>query len=153
MPPKPKSDDEIPTITEEQLEQMRRKMLRASRKPLLPTGTVTRCVTCKGDMVTTNDLRKVIPTPAGLLVITRLSGAECSSCGTKQFDAAALALILEHSGQEIVGDYETTVSRTSGRMIGTNFKGDLPRVLALKGHERLRWKILDRDHALVKVER
>lgn len=153
MPRKPKETSEVPTVTEEQLRQLRAKMLAAPREPLFPTGTVTRCMSCKGDMVTTNDLRKFVPTPAGLVVIARLPGAKCAACGEQQFDAAALAIILEHSGQEIVSDYETTVSRTSGKMIGTNFKGDLPRVLALKGHERLRWKVLDRDHALVKIER
>lgn len=153
MTPARKPPEDLPAVTEEQLRQLRGKMLASPREPLLPAGTVTQCALCKGAMVTTNDLRKVIPTSAGLLVITRLPGAKCTSCGEQQFDAAALAIILEHSGQEIVSDYETTVSRTSGKMIGTNFKGDLPRVLALKGQERLRWKIIDRNHALVEVER
>ena len=104
-------------------------------------------------MVTTNNLERVIATPTALVVLARLPGAECARCGATSYDPAALALTLEHSGSEIVADYETKVTRTSGSTLGTYFKADLSRVLRLSGKERLRWKVLNKDKALVEVER
>jgi len=142
-----------PRITEDQLASTRRRILSAPRTPLLPAGTVTVCPVCKGEMITTNNLTRAIATPAALVVLTRLPGAECARCGAKEYDPAALAITMEHSGSEIVADYETKVTRASGNTLGTYFKADLSRVLKLSGKERLRWKVLGRDQALVEVER
>ena len=148
-----KTTEEVPRISEEQLERTRRQILAASREPLLPAGTVTVCPVCKGEMVTTNNLRRIIASPMGLIVLTRLPGAECVRCRAKAFDGAALAMTLEQSASEIIADYETKVTRASGSTLGTYFKADLTRVLRLSGKERLRWKVLDEDKALVEVER
>ncbi|MBI4416786.1 MAG: YgiT-type zinc finger protein [Euryarchaeota archaeon] len=142
-----------PMLTDERLEQARKMILATSKAPLLPTGTTTTCPVCKGPMVTTNDLQRVLAVPHGVVVLTRLPGAVCTRCGAKAYDAAAVALTLEHSGSEIIADYETKVTRASGGTLGTYFKADLSRVLRLTGKERLRWKVLDKDQALVEVER
>lgn len=111
------------------------------------------CEICgKETMVTTNNLQVTIPTPGRVRIVTRLPGAECTNCGTKELDAGGAAILEEHRANEIVADYETTVT-TVGPMLATYLKGDLRRVLHLKGKERLRWKIIDRDHAVVEVER
>lgn len=144
---------DVPTLTANQLELTRKLLLSTSREPLLPTGTVTLCQVCRGEMVTTNNLMRVIATPMALVVLTRLPGAQCTRCGARAYDAAALAITLEHSGSEIIADYETRVTRASGSTLGTYFKADLSRVLRLSGKERLRWKVLDQDKALVEVER
>ena len=144
---------DIPRITEAQLELTRKRILSATRNPLFPAGTVTTCPVCKGEMVTTNNLTRAIATPMALVVLTRLPGAECVRCGAREYDPAALAITMEHSGSEIVADYETKVTRASGRTLGTYFKADLSRVLKLSGKERLRWKVLGQDKALVEVER
>jgi len=148
-----KTTEDVPRISGEQLERTRRQIMAVSREPLLPAGTVTVCPVCKGEMVTTNNLSRIIASPMGLIVLTRLPGAECVRCGAKAFDGAALAMILEQSGSEIIADYETKVTRASGSTLGTYFKADLTRVLRLSGKEKLRWKVLDRDKALVEVER
>jgi len=149
----PVPEGEIPVLTTDQLEQAKKLILASSREPLLPTGTMTACQVCKGEMFTTNNLRHIIPTPAGMVILSRLPGAQCLRCGTKQYDPAALAAILEQSDQEIVADYETRVTHASGSTLGTYFKADLTRVLHLSGKERLRWTILDGNNALVEVER
>lgn len=148
-----KADRDIPRITADQLELTRKLLLSTSREPLLPSGTVTVCQVCKGEMVTTNNLTRAIATPAALIVLTRLPGAECVRCGAREYDPAALAIAMEHSGSEIVADYETKVTRASGSTLGTYFKADLSRVLKLSGKERLRWKVLGQDKALVEVKR
>ena len=148
-----KAPKDVPRITEDQLEVTRKLILSASREPLLPAGTVTTCQVCQGEMVTTNSLKRIIAIPMGLIVLTRLPGAECVRCRAREYDPAALAMTLEHSGSEIVADYETKVTRASGSTLGTYFKADLSRVLRLSGKERLRWKVLDQDKALVEVER
>ncbi len=103
-------------------------------------------------MVATNNLHETIATPFGARVVTRLPGAECTYCGTKELDAGGAAILAEFETNEIVADYETTVT-TVGPMLATYLKGDLRRVFELKGREKLRWKIIDRDHAVVEVER
>lgn len=143
----------IPKGTPEQLEEARRLLRSAPREPLLPAGTVTSCQFCgRETMVTTNNLQIAIPTPSGVRIVTRLPGAECVTCGTKHLDAGAAAILEEHRANEIVADYETTVT-TIGPMLATYLKGDLRRIFGLKGKERLRWKIIDRSHAVVEVER
>src|SRR5438552_7410472 len=96
----PVPEGEIPVLTTDQLEQAKKLILASSREPLLPTGTMTACQVCKGEMFTTNNLRHIIPTPAGMVILSRLPGAQCLRCGTKQYDPAALAAILEQSDQE-----------------------------------------------------
>lgn len=143
----------VPEITQSQLDRLKALVLGQSKEPLLPTGTITRCPDCGGVMVTTNSLEKVIPTPNGVLVLTRLPGAKCSKCAAVAYDPGALAIILQHSSMEIVADYETKVTKASGQTLGTYFRSDLTRVLALKGTERLVWKVLDRNHVLVEIDR
>ncbi len=143
----------VPRLTEEQMELTRKMLLSGSREPLLPVGTVTTCQSCGGDMITTNNLRRTIATPAGLIILAGLPGAQCVRCRAVAYDAAAAATILENSSSEIIADYETRVTRASGSTLGTYFKADLSRVLHLSGKEKLRWKVLDEDKALVEVER
>lgn len=145
--------NETPTLTQEQMDLTRKLILASSREPLLPTGTITTCQICNGEMVTTNNLRRTIPVPMGLVILAGLSGAQCTRCRSVAYDAGAIATILEHSGSEIIADYETRVTRASGSTLGTYFKADLTRVLRLAGKEKLRWKVLDGDRALVEVER
>jgi hypothetical protein len=85
-------------------------------------------------------------------IVTRLPGAECRNCGAMSLDPAAIAILAEHEAGEVVADYETRVTRV-GPMLATYLREDLRRVLGLKGKETLRWKIIDRTHALVEVER
>lgn len=146
-------NDDPPTISDEDVERLRQTVRRHPDEPLFEPGTVTECPRCQGPMVTTNDLEETIPTPRGLLVLTRLPGARCTRCDATQFDAAALGIIQRHAADEVVADYETTVTKTSGKTLGTYFKADLRRVLQLTGPERLVWTVLDRDHALVEVAR
>jgi hypothetical protein len=141
------------STTEDQMDLTRKLVLASSRAPLLPTGTITACQVCGGDMVTTNNLRKAIPVPMGLIILAGLPGAQCTRCKSVAYDAGALAAILENSASEIVADYETRVTRASGSTLGTYFRADLSRVLRLSGKERLRWKVLDKDRAFVEVER
>lgn len=144
---------EIPKGTKEDDEEIRRLFRTWSREPLLPTGTVTPCQICgKESMVTTNNLQATIPTPVGVRVVLRLPGAECRHCGSQELDAAAVAMLEEQRSNEIVADYETTVT-TVGPMLATYLKGDLRRILHLRGGERLRWKILDGRRAVIEVER
>lgn len=145
--------DEVPEVSEEQVRDLQARLLETEREPLLPEGEITQCPICGGEMVTTNDLKKAIPTPMGLTVVTRLPGARCTRCDASQYDPAAVALILEHSAEEIIADYETSVTQASGQSLGTYFKKDLSRVLGLEGTEHLRWTVLDKDHALVEIDR
>ena len=150
---RPPDIDSIPRGTPEDIEEGRRLLRSAPREPLLPTGTISTCQTCGEEtMVTTNALEEAIPTPTGLRVVTRLPGAQCTRCGARQMDAGGVAILMEHRANEIVADYETTVT-TIGPMLATYLKGDLRRILHLKGAERLRWKILDGNRARVEVER
>lgn len=145
--------DDVPEITEAQMRRLQAELLGTEREGLLPEGEVTECPVCGGEMESTEDLEKTIPTPRGLTVVTRLSGARCTQCKTRQFDPAAIALIMKHSSQEIVADYETSVTKASGNTLGTYFKKDLSRVLGLTGDEHLRWTVLDEDRALVEIHR
>ncbi len=149
----PPIPNDVPQISKGQLEQLRANVLARSKEPLFATGTVTKCQHCQGEMLTTNNLEKVVPTPQGLTIITRLPGAECIQCGTIQYDPAAARLILEHSASEIIADYETKVTRASGKTLGVYLKADLARVLDLHGKEKMAWKVLDRNHALVAIDR
>lgn len=140
-------------ITQAQLDRLKALVLGQSKEPVLPKGTISKCPDCGGEMVTTNDLEKVIPTPNGVLVLTRLPGAKCTTCGALAYDPGAVSIILQHSSMEIVADYETKVTKASGQTLGTYFKSDLTRVLALKGKERLVWKVLNRNHVLIEIDR
>ncbi len=91
---------DVPGITGGQIRDLQARIRVTTREPLLPEGELTQCAICGGEMVTTNNLQKSISTPHGLTVITRLPGAHCTRCSAAQFDAAATALILEHSEHE-----------------------------------------------------
>jgi hypothetical protein len=151
--PHPAARPSAPRIDPQDLERIKALLKKQDPSPLDSPGTISACPHCHGPMVTTNDLEEEIPTPRGLIVLTRLPGARCLQCHAQQFDAAALGIIERHRTDEVVADYETTVTKTSGATLGTYFKADLRRVLRLKGTERLRWTVLGHDRVLVDVER
>jgi YgiT-type zinc finger domain-containing protein len=143
-----------PTISDKDLDTLRKQVLQTPQEPLFPAGHVSACPVCSGadTMVTTNRLTHVVATPGGVREITRLPGAQCHACGAKQFDPAALALIEEHRGSTIWADYDTRVSR-SGNVPAILVKEDLRRVLGIHPGDHLSWRVIDRDHALVEVKR
>jgi hypothetical protein len=104
-------------------------------------------------MVSSNDLEESIVTPGLAIVVTRLPGAKCSSCGDKLIDGAAAASLDARFSSGILADYETSVTRASGKTLGTYFKMDLVRVLGLTGNEQLFWKVVDRDMVFVEISR
>lgn len=144
---------DAPEVTTAQLAELRARLLAASSEPLLPTGFESRCPNCGGKMLTTNDLEESIAAPGLVFVVTRLPGARCLDCGSVELDGRAIALRETTTPREIVADFETAVTHSSGSTLGTYFKMDLVRVLRLSGRERLLWKVVDRDHALVEVTR
>ena len=146
-------EPDVPSIAPAQLKELGSRLRTHDRTPLLPAGTVSECMVCGGPMRTTNDLTKAVPTPGGVYVLTRLPGARCDRCGAVEYDASALGAARDFVPHEIAADYETTVTVAGGRTLGTYFKQDLARVLALSGRETLSWKVLDRDRAIVEVHR
>lgn len=75
------------------------------------------------------------------------------SCESTELDAAGVAILETRVPRGVVADYETAVTHSSGSTLGTYFKRDLARVMGLSGNERLDWKVVDRDKALVRVHR
>lgn len=104
-------------------------------------------------MVTTNDLDRTLAVPGLVFVVTRLPGARCRSCGSSELDGPGISILEAIAPRELLADYETSVTHLSGTTLGTYFKMDLVRVLGLSGNERLFWKVVDRDRALVSVQR
>lgn len=104
-------------------------------------------------MVTTNDLEETVAAPGLVFIVTRLPGARCADCGSTELDGRSIALVEASVPKEILADYETAVTHSSGSTLGTYFKMDLARVLRLTGNERLFWRVVDRDLALVQVDR
>lgn len=150
---KEKPAEVAPTVTDEQLAELRARLAIAPREPVLPTGTVSECPNCGGKMVTTNDLDYTVATPGLVYVIARLPGARCVNCDSTELDGMGVAILESKAPRGLVADYETSVTHSSGTTLGTYFKVDLVRVLGLSGNERLYWKIVDRDKALVQVHR
>ena len=150
---KSERDLSAPVVTEGQLAELKAKLAAASREPIRQVGEVSRCVTCGGRMVTTNDLDRAVAAPGLVFVVARLPGARCSDCGSTELDGSGVAILAATAPRDIWADYETAVTHASGNTLGTYFKMDLARVLGLSGAERLFWKVLDRDRALVQVQR
>lgn len=144
---------DAPKVTKEQIAELKQRLAARGRGPLLPTGTKTWCPQCGGEAVATNDLRWVTATPGTVFVIMQLPGTRCPECGSIGFDAATILAAEAEVPNRILADYETAVTRTSGKTIGTYLKMDLARVLNLKGRERMFWKVLDNDRALVEIRR
>jgi hypothetical protein len=150
---KQKPPDDVPVVTKEQLAELKAKLAFGRLEPALPTGTVTICPNCGGRMLTTNDLERTIATPGLVYVIARLPGARCLDCESMELDGAGVAILGSSAPREMIADYETAVTHSSGTTLGTYFKMDLARVLGLSGSERLLWKVVDRDNVLVQVNR
>jgi len=150
---KQKAPISAPEVTEEQIAELRARLSAARREPLLPVGSITACPNCGGRMLTTNDLERTIAVPGLVYVIPRLPGARCLDCEATELDGMGVAILENTASRGIVADYETTVTHSSGTTLGTYFKMDLARVMALSGDEHLLWKVVDRDRALVQVER
>lgn len=142
-----------PTITKEQLAELRARLAASGHEPVLPVGSITVCPECGGRMVTTNDLERVVATPGVVYVVPRLPGARCTNCKSTELDAAGAAILETGTPRALLADYETAVTHSSGATLGTYFKQDLARVMGLTGRERLSWKVVDRDQALVRVYR
>lgn len=150
---KSEHDLSAPVVTEAQLAELQARLAATSREPIRSVGEVSRCATCGGRMVTTNDLDRAVAAPGLVFVVTRLPGARCSDCGSSQLDGSGVAILAATAPRDIWADYETAVTHASGNTLGTYFKMDLARVLGLSGAERLFWKVLDRNRALVQVQR
>jgi YgiT-type zinc finger domain-containing protein len=142
-----------PVVTERQLTELKTRIAAAGHEPVFPKGTLSACPNCGGRMLTTNDLEETVATPGLVYIVSRLPGARCVDCGSVELDAAGVAILESATPRGIWADYETTVTHSSGSTLGTYFKMDLVRVLGLAGSERLFWKVLDRDKALVSIER
>jgi hypothetical protein len=145
--------DNVPSVTKEQLAELRAKLGVGRLEPALPTGTISVCPNCGGRMVTTNDLERTIASPGLVYVIARLPGARCESCESIELDGSGVAMLRTIAPPEMVADYETAVTHSSGTTLGTYFKMDLSRVLGLTGDERLFWKVVDRNNVLVQIKR
>jgi hypothetical protein len=145
--------DDVPTVTKDQLAELRARLGVGRPEPVLPTGTVSVCPNCGGRMVTTNDLERTIASPGLVYVIARLPGARCETCESIELDASGVAMLQTIAPREMVADYETAVTHSSGTTLGTYFKMDLSRVLGLTGDERLFWKVVDRNNVLVQIRR
>jgi hypothetical protein len=150
---KQEAPDIVPSVTKDQLAKLKAQLAAGRREPVLSTGTVTVCPNCGGRMITTNDLERAIATPGLVYVIARLPGARCEDCESVELDGSGVAILSALAPQEIIANYETTVTHSSGTTLGTYFKMDLSRVLGLLGNERLCWKVVDRDNVLVQVQR
>ncbi|MHB8632548.1 MAG: hypothetical protein ACYDBQ_01085 [Thermoplasmatota archaeon] len=152
-PPSPPTPADIPRITPEMLGRTQEHLALADGKPLYPAGVRTRCHVCgQESMITTNNLVHRVATPIGLVVIPRLPGAQCGTCGAVELDASALTIIRENLQNEIKADYITKVSK-SGNVPAILVKEELRRVLNLTGNEKISWKVIDADHAYVEVQR
>jgi hypothetical protein len=142
-----------PQIETEQIETLRTRFAALRGEPIGTVGTTSVCPDCGGEMTVTNDLERSVAAPGVVFVVSRLPGARCTTCSATELDASGLGILESTIPKEIVADYETAVTHSSGATLGTYFKMDLARVLKLVGNERLFWKVVDRDHALVRVAR
>lgn len=145
--------EDAPQISQHQIDELKSRLAASSGEPLFAPGTETVCPNCGGRMITSNNVEESLVTPGLLILITRLPGAKCASCGEALIDGAAAATLQSRFSSGIVADYETSVTRASGKTLGTYFKMDLVRVLGLTGNEQLFWKVVDRDRVLVEVSR
>lgn len=145
--------ESAPKVTEEQIRELKAKLSALRGKPLGEIGQGTVCPDCGGKMTVTNDLERAVAVPGIVYVVPRLPGARCQSCGATQLDASGVGILESTVPREIPSDYETAVSRTSGTSLGTYFKMDLARVLNLAGRERLFWKVVDQNLAVVRIQR
>jgi hypothetical protein len=148
-----RTDESAPDVTNAQIEELKANFAGALGEPLFRPGTVTVCPDCGGRMVTTNNLEETVAAPGVVFVVVRLPGARCQDCGAKQLDGSAVGMLESSLPRELHADYETAVTHSSSKTLGTYFKMDLARVLSLNGGERLFWKVVDRDRAVVSVER
>jgi YgiT-type zinc finger domain-containing protein len=151
--PKKREGPDAPLVTDAQIAALQAKLAAVPREPVRPAGAVSRCPNCGGQMITSNELERTIATPGLVYIVTRLSGAECSACGSSELDGRSAALLAQTARQGLWADYETAVTHSSGTTLGTYFKMDLARVLQLSGTEKLLWKVVNRDSALVYVDR
>ncbi len=150
---KPKEIVSAPEVSEQQLAEIRARLPVARREPLFSPGSTSKCPNCGGRMVTTNDLERTLATPGLVYVIPRLPGARCLDCGSSELDGLGAAIVETSAPRRIVADYETDVTRPRGGTPGTYFDRDLARGMGLSGDERLCWAVVDRDTALVRIER
>src|SRR5580693_9210219 len=104
------------------MDELRSRLATTRGEALYPPGTESICPRCGGKMVSSNDLEESIVTPGLAIVVTRLPGAKCSSCGDKLIDGAAAASLDARFSSGILADYETSVTRASGKTLGTYFK-------------------------------
>jgi hypothetical protein len=147
------ADKSAPQIITEQIEALRSRLAALKGEPLGAVGTSSVCPDCRGRMTVTNDLERSVAVPGVVFVVSRLPGARCATCGASELDGSGVGILESTIPREILADYETAVTHSSGATLGTYFKMDLARVLNLVGNEKLFWKIVDRDHALVRVAR
>lgn len=143
----------VPAVSKAQIADVRAKLAAAGREPLFDRGTISDCPNCGGQMATTNDLERLVATPGLVYVVARLPGARCMTCASTELDGSGVAILETAAPREIVADYETSVTHSSSATLGTYFKMDLARVLGLKGRERLYWRVVDRDSAIVRIRR
>ena len=148
-----RAEQSAPLITSAHLKELKARLAAGTRVPALPRGAISVCPDCGGRMVTTNDLTETVTTPGLVYLVTGLGGACCATCGATELDGKAVGVVEGAAPREILGDYETTVTRSSGSTLGTYFRMDLARVLRLKGKERLYWKVVDRNSVLVRIHR
>lgn len=144
---------DAPNVSEAQVAQLKARLAASDRQPIHPIGYATKCQTCGGRMTTTNDLERTVAAPGLVYVVARLPGAKCLDCGSTELDGSGVAILETAAPRGIWADYETTVTHSSGSTLGMYFKMDLARVLSLSGNERLLWQVVDRNSALVRVER
>lgn len=147
------ADESAPRITKQKLDELSARLAALSGRPRREPGAVSICPDCGGRMVVTNDLERASASAGRVFIVARLPGARCENCGASQLDGSGVGIMESLVPRETVANYVTSVTHSRGTTLGTRFKTDLARVLRLSGSERLSWKVLDRDQALVQVKR
>lgn len=112
-----------------------------------------RCAACGTPMVPARDFEKSWTTSEGTWVISDLSGSRCPHCDSAELDAASVATLAATAPPGRSARFETSVRRAGGRQWRTDLEQELAGVLALRGHERLSWEVIDPDHVVIRVRR
>jgi hypothetical protein len=117
---KPSTQEDAPPIPQHQIDELKSRLAAAGGEPLFPAGVESVCPRCGGRMITSNDLEESNVTPGLAIVMIRLPGAKCASCGDRLIDGATAAAIESRFSSGLLADYETSVTRAPSRRFNSN---------------------------------
>ena len=147
-------DEEIHIVTKEEMEKVRRLLVRADMRKESPLKGMrgSTCPVCnQPTMDYSDDLTYESYRLGERVIITNLSGMRCRNCGDQAYDLRSSGIIERVLEERVPSGYECTITTLGGERLGIYLPKDVVREMDIEPKQKAIIKLLTRHRMLIEV--